>query len=380
MPTPFRKTLPLLAFAVAAPLSLASPVFAQPAPSVTVAQPVQRRVTEWEEHIARLEPSARVELRARVSGQVEQVHFRDGQVVKAGELLFTIDPRPFEIAVESARAELAKAQARLDLAQQDIDRTAPLVRDRIAPQAQMDTRRAAQRDAQAAIASARAQLRQAELELSWTEVRAPQGGRVSDRRVDAGNLVQQGSTLLTTILALDPIYATFDISEADFLRLSRAGITQAGNEGARVSLRLADENNWERVGKLDFVDTAIDPRSGTMRARALLANADMFLTPGSFARLRLRAGEGEALLLPDAAIAADQAARIVMTVAADGTVVPKPVALGPVVDGLRVVRSGLTAQDRVIVAGLHRARPGTKVTAETAPAQPGAPSRLAEAR
>jgi RND family efflux transporter MFP subunit len=389
MLTPFRKTLPVLALALAAPLTLIVPPFVPPAlaqpaaPAVSVAQPVQRHVTEWEEHVARLEPSARVELRARVSGQVEQVHFRDGQVVKAGDLLFSIDRRPFEIAVESARAELAKAQARLDLAQQDIDRTAPLVRDRIAPQAQLDTRRAAQRDAQAAIASARAQLRQAELELSWTEVRAPQAGRVSDRRVDAGNLVQQGSTLLTTILALDPIYATFDISEADFLRLSRAGVARAGNEGARVALRLADETSWERTGQLDFVDTAIDPRSGTMRARALLTNADMFLTPGSFARLRLRAGEGEALLLPDAAIAADQSARVVMTVAADGTVVPKPVSLGPVIDGLRVVRSGLTAQDRVIVAGLHLARPGTKVTAQAAPslaAQPGSPARLAEAR
>lgn len=377
MPTPLRKGLAPLALALALPL-FSLPVAAQPAPpAVTVSEPLRRNVTEWEEHVARLEPSARVELRPRVSGQVDRVHFRDGQVVRAGQVLFTIDRAPFDIAVESAQAELARAEAKLELARQEIDRTSSLVRDRFAPQAQLDTRRAAQRDAEAGITDARARLRQAELERSWTEVRAPQSGRISDRRVDAGNLVQAGTTLLTTIVALDPIYATFDLSEADYLRFARRGASAEGSAAEPVRLRLADEAEFRREGRLDFLDTALDGRSGTIRARATVANPDLFLTPGTFARLRLRAGEGDVLLVPDAAIAADQAARVVMTVAADGTVVAKPVTLGPVVDGLRVVRGGLRPEDHVIVAGLHLARPGTRVTAER---QPAAPPRLADAR
>ncbi|MCR0982609.1 efflux RND transporter periplasmic adaptor subunit [Roseomonas populi] len=378
MPTPFRKSLAPLALALALPL-LPFSLAAQPAPpTVTVSEPLRRNITEWEEHIARLEPSARVELRPRVSGQVERVHFRDGQIVRAGDLLFTLDGRPFDIAIESARAELARAEAKLELARQEIDRTSSLVRDRFAPQAQLDTRRAAQRDAEAGIADARARLRQAELERSWAEVRAPQSGRVSDRRVDAGNLVQAGTTLLTTIVALDPIYATFDLSEADLLRFTRRGTSRPeGGVPEPVRLRLADETEWDRQGRLDFLDTALDARSGTIRARATLPNPDLFLTPGTFARLRLRAGEGEVLMVPDAAIAADQAARVVMTVAADGTVVAKPVTLGPVVDGMRVVRGGLSPADQVITAGLHLARPGGRVTAEV---KPLSPARLAQAR
>jgi membrane fusion protein, multidrug efflux system len=373
MPIPFRKTLGPIGLALALH---AAPALAQPAPpTVTVAAPVRRDITEWEEHIARLEPSARVELRPRVSGLVEQVHFRDGQIVRAGELLFTLDKRPFEIAVLSAQAEVERALARLDLARQDIRRTAPLVQDRFAPQAQLDSRRAAEREAEAQLADARARLRQAELELTWTEVRAPQPGRASDRRVDAGNLVQASTTLLTTILTLDPIYASFDMSEADYLRLARDGGARAGAETPEVRLKLADESGWDRAGRLDFLDSELRARSGTLRARALLPNKDLFLTPGVFARLRLPVGQGETLLVPDAAIAADQAARVVMTVAADGTVVAKPVTLGPVVDGLRVVRSGLTAQDQVIVAGLHLARPGARVTADVQ-----APGRLAQAK
>ncbi|MDJ0391194.1 efflux RND transporter periplasmic adaptor subunit [Roseomonas sp. E05] len=378
MPTLKRKTLAPLALSLILPIL---PLQAQPAPpAVTVAEPLRRHITEWEEHIARLEPSARVELRARISGQVDQVHFQDGQIVRAGDLLFTIDPRPFDIAIDSARAELARAEARLELARQEIDRTASLVRDRYAPQAQLDTRRAAQRDAEAGIADARAKLRQAELERSWAEIRAPQSGRVSDRRVDPGNLVQAGATLLTTIVALDPIYASFDMSEADYLRLTRSGAVRqgAGEDDPAVQLRLADETGWGRRGRLDFVDTGIDARSGTIRARAMLANPDLFLTPGVFARLRLRTGEGEVLMVPDAAIAADQARRVVMTVAADGTVVAKPVVLGPVVEGLRVVRDGLEQRDQVIIAGLHLARPGSRVTAEAEPLP--SPARLAETR
>jgi RND family efflux transporter MFP subunit len=350
--------------------ALAGPALAQgggPAP-VTAATPLARPVTQWDEHTARIEASARVEIRPRVSGQVEQVHFRDGAIVRAGDLLFTLDQRPFRIAVESARAEVARAEARLTLAEQQIQRYTPLAQQRIAPESELDTRRSALREAQAGLASARAALRQAELDLEWSEVRAPRPGRVSDRRVDAGNLVQSGTTLLTTLVALDPVYVTFDASEAQYLRYARAarggmrGVS--GDAGLPVQLRLLDEAEFTHEGRLDFVDSVFDQRSGTIRGRAVVANPDLFLTPGSFARLRLFAGDAQALLVPDAAVLADQSGRMVLTVGPDSTVVPRPIQLGPIVDGLRVVRSGLTPEDRVIIGGLHRARPGTRVAAE----------------
>jgi RND family efflux transporter MFP subunit len=347
--------------------ALTTPAAAQggPPPSVTAAAPLARAVAQWDEHTARIEASARVEIRPRVSGQVEAVHFRDGALVQAGQLLFTIDQRPFRIAVDSARAELARAEARLTVAEQQVQRYAPLTAQRIAPESEMDTRRGALREAQAGLLAARAALRQAELDLAFTEVRAPRAGRISDRRVDAGNLVQAGQSLLTTLLALDPVYAIFDASEAQYLRYARAaqgGLREAG--GLRVQLRLLDETEFGHEGGLDFVDSAFDARSGTIRGRAVVANPNLLLTPGGFARLRLFAGESHALLVPDAAIVADQSGRAVLTVGEDGTVTPRPVQLGPLVEGLRVVRSGLAPEDRVIIGGLHRARPGMRVTAE----------------
>jgi RND family efflux transporter MFP subunit len=371
--------LALLAGTALAPSAMAQG--APPAaPPVTVAAPLSRLVPQWEEHTARIEPSARVEVRPRVSGQVAQVHFQDGALVRAGDLLFTLDQRPFQIAVESARAEVGRAEARLLLAEQQLQRSTPLVRQRFAPEAEMDTRRSALREARAGLAAARASLRQAELDLEFSEVRAPRPGRVSDRRVDAGNLVQQGQTLMTTLLALDPVYAVFDASEAEHLRFARAarGATSpAGGAGASVQLRLLDEAEFSHEGRLDFVDSAFDPRSGTIRNRAVVPNPDLFLTPGSFARLRLSAGDASALMVPDAAVVADQSGRMVLTVAPDGTVAPRPVQLGPLVEGLRVVRAGLTPEDRVIIGGLHRARPGARVTAEQGRI---GPSPLASAR
>jgi RND family efflux transporter MFP subunit len=350
-----------VALTAAAPAALAQQ--AAP-PSVTVAAPLARPVAEWQEHTGRVEPSARVEIRARVSGQVNEVHFTDGAIVRAGDLLFTLDQRPFRIALETARAEVARNEARRLLAEQQVARYEPLAASRIAPQAEIDTRRAALREAEAGLAAARAAERQAALDLEFTEIRAPRPGRVSDRRVDAGNLVRQGETLLTTLLALDPVYVTFDPSEAEYLRQARTA--QAGLRGASlpVQLRLLDEVEFTREGHVDFVDSAFDARSGTIRARAVVPNPDLFLTPGSFARVRLSTGEAPALLVPDAAVMADQAGRMVLTVTADGTVAPRQIRLGPLTDGLRVVRSGLEPGDRVIIGGLHRARPGMRVTAE----------------
>ena len=360
LPTP--TTLALIAGASLPAAALAQG--APPVPSVTVATPVSRQVTEWDEHTARIEPSARVEIRPRISGQVAEVNFQDGALVRTGDLLFTIDQRPFRIAVETARAELARNEARLTLAEQQVQRYTPLVQQRFAPESEMDTRRSALREAQAGIAAARAALHQAELELEWTEIRAPRPGRVSDRRVDAGNLVQEGATLMTTLLALDPVYATFDASEAQYLRFARAAGGGIRQGGAAVHLRLLDETEFGHEGRLDFVDSAFDARSGTIRGRAVVPNPDLFLTPGSFARLRLQSGEAPALMVPDTAVTADQSGRMLLTVAPDGTVAPRTVQLGPLVDGLRVVRSGLGPDDRVIIGGLHRARPGAKVATE----------------
>jgi multidrug efflux system membrane fusion protein len=359
------------ALALAAGTALVQPAAAQgapPAPPVTVATPLARSIVQWDEHTGRIEPSARVEIRPRVSGQVMQVHFQDGALVRTGDLLFTLDRRPFQIAVDSARAELARAEARLTLAEQQVQRYTPLVAQRFAPEAEMDTRRSSLREAQAGLAAARAAQQQAELDLEFSEIRAPRPGRVSDRRVDAGNLVQQGTTLLTTLVALDPVYVSFDASEAQYLRYARAaqgGFRPAdGEAGAQVQLRLLDETGFGHEGRLNFVDNAFDARSGTIRGRAVVANPDLFLTPGSFARLRLFAGDAQALMVPDAAVVADQSGRMVLTVAPDGTVAPRTVQLGPLVDGLRVVRAGLAPEDRVIIGGLHRARPGSRVTAE----------------
>lgn len=349
-----------VAITAAAPVALAQPA----PPPVTVAAPLSRPVTDWQEHTARIEPSARVEIRTRVSGLVEQVHFTDGAIVRTGDLLFTLDQRPFQIALDNARAEVARNEARLLLAEQQVARYEPLAASRIAPQAEIDSRRSALREAQAGLAAARAAERQAALDLEFTEVRAPRPGRVSDRRVDAGNLVQQGQTVLTTLLALDPVYVTFDPSEAEYLRQARSA--RAGLRGASlpVQLRLLDETEFSREGHVDFVDSAFDARSGTIRVRAVVPNPDLFLTPGSFARIRLSTGEEPSLLVPDASVMADQTGRVVLTVAADGTVTPRQVRLGPLSDGLRVVRSGLAPEDRVIIGGLQRARPGMRVTAE----------------
>ncbi|WP_424814725.1 efflux RND transporter periplasmic adaptor subunit [Roseococcus sp. YIM B11640] len=360
-----------LALALAGQVALAAPVLAQGAPAappVTVATPLSRSVQQWDEHTARIEATARVEIRPRVSGQVVQVHFQDGAIVPEGALLFTLDQRPFQNAVLSARAEVARNEARVTVAEQQVNRYAPLVAQRFSSEADMDNRRSALREAQAGLAASRAALRQAELDLEFSEIRAPRAGRVSDRRVDAGNLVQQGTTLLTTLVALDRVYASFDASEAQYLRYARAasgGMRPGGRqEGTPVQLRLLDETEFGHQGQMDFVDSVFDARSGTIRGRAILPNPEFLLTPGSYARLRLFVGDAASLLVPDSAIIADQGGRMVLTVTPEGTVAPKPVQLGPLVDGLRVVRSGLTPQDRVIIGGLHRARPGAQVTAQ----------------
>jgi RND family efflux transporter MFP subunit len=342
-----------------------------PAPPVTAARPLQKMITEWDEYTGRFTALETVEVRARVSGFIESVHFNEGQMVKQGDLLFVIDRRPYRLAVEQAKADLERAQAKLEIASLDVQRGAPLVRNQTVTEREFDTRKSTEKDAAGQVGSADAAMKQAELNLEWSEVRAPIGGRISDKRVDAGNLITggpSGATLLTVIVSVDPIHFVFDASEADFLHYSRLAQTGARPSSRDVqnpvAVRLADETDFVHRGHMDFVDNAINPKTGTMRGRAIFDNMDGLLTPGSFGRLRLFGGEHDALLVPDAAIASDQSRKIVFTVADDGTVGTKLIELGPIVDGLRVVRSGLAATDRIVIDGIQRARPGQKVKPE----------------
>jgi len=340
-------------------------------PAVTVSRPVQQKITEWDEYTGRFVAVKTVEIRARVSGFIDSIHFKDGQIVKQGDLLFIIDPRPYRLAVEQATADRDRTRAKLAIARSDVERATPLLRSQSVTEREFDTRKSTQEDASAAVMSADAALKQAQLNLEWTEVRAPIAGRISDRRVDAGNLIaggQSGATLLTSIVSIDPIHFVFDGSEADFihyLRLAAAGERPSSRDVQNpVAVRLADESDYKHLGRMDFVDNVVNAKTGTIRGRAIFDNKDGLLTPGFFGRVRLFGGEHDALLLPDSAIASDQSNKIVFTVAADDTVGVKRVELGPLVHGLRVIRSGLNAGDRVVIEGLARARPGQKVKAE----------------
>ena len=340
-------------------------------PAVTVSRPVQQKITEWDEYTGRFVAVKTVEIRARVSGFIDSIHFKDGQIVKQGDLLFTIDPRPYRLAVEQATADRDRARAKLAIASSDVERATPLVRSQTVTEREFDTRKSTQDDASAAVMSAYAALKQAQLNLEWTEVRAPIAGRISDRRVDAGNLIvggQSSATPLTSIVSIDPIHFVFDGSEADFihyLRLAAAGERPSSRDVQNpVAVRLADESDYKHLGRMDFVDNVVNAKTGTIRGRAIFDNKDGLLTPGFFGRVRLFGGEHDVLLLPDSAIASDQSNKIVFTVAADDTVGVRRVELGPLVHGLRVIRSGLNAGDRVVIEGLARARPGQKVKAE----------------
>jgi RND family efflux transporter MFP subunit len=313
----------------AAHVMCATPLFAQgpPAPSVTVASPIAKRITTWDEYSGRFEAVETVEVRPRVSGFVDKVHFKDGQIVKVGDPLFTIDPRPFEIAAESARAEIARARAQVALALSEVERAAPLVKSGAVTERDFTQRSANLNVTEAQLQVAEANLKSAELNLEWTVVKAPISGRISDRKVDIGNLViggSQGTTLMTTIVSLDPIHFLFDASEADYLRYSRlaaSGQRASSRDSSNpVLLKLADETDWTHKGAMDFVDNQFNPRSGTLRARAVLDNKEQLFSPGIFARLRLFGGEVDGLLIPDASIVSDQMKKLVFLVGEDGVV------------------------------------------------------------
>jgi RND family efflux transporter MFP subunit len=355
-----------------------APQAAAAPPPVTVAQPVKRTVTDWDEFTGRFDAVEEVQVRARVGGFVTNVEFKDGDMVHAGDLLYIIDPRPFEAVAEQADGQLSDARAKVELAKRDLDRGLALVQTSAVSEQLVDQRRQALQAAHAAVMQAEGALKAARLNVEFTHVIAPIGGRVSRHLVSIGNLVQGSegsSTLLTSIVTLDPIYIYFDIDEATYLKYNRLwfeGKRPSSRENPNpVEVTLTGETKPSRNGTINFLDNQLDVSTGTLRGRAVIPNKDLSILPGQFGRVRLIASAPyEALLVPDNAIATDQGRKIVLVVKDDNTVEAKPVILGPLDEGLRVIREGLKPEDRVVVDGLQRARVGAKVTPHDAKPAP----------
>jgi RND family efflux transporter MFP subunit len=348
------------------------------APPVTVANPTARRITEWDDYTGRFQATEYVELRARVNGYLESIHFTDGQIVKKGDLLFVIDPRPYQATADSATAALAQAQARLELAGREQVRAAALAKSQNGSVETLDKAVQEQRAATGAVEAAQAELRRAQLDLEFTHITAPVTGRIGRHQVSIGNLISGGeanSTLLTTVVSLDPIYFYFDADQNSYLKYTRLNLTGQRRSSRDVPnpvrLALADEKDFPHQGHMDFVDNQIDLGTGTIRGRAIFDNADLVFTPGMFARIQLLGEpEHDALLLPDEAIGTDQARRFVYVLGDGNVATSREVKLGPIIDGLRVIRSGLTVSDTVIVNGLQRVRAGQPVSPMPPPGTP----------
>ena len=343
-----------------------------PAPSVGVSQPVHRQVTEWDDFTGRFEAVATVEVRARVSGYLQEVGFKDGDVVQKGQTLFVIDPRQYEAAVMLAGGQLAEAQARVTTGSADLARGQTLARSGDIATNQVDQRRQTVQVAQAAIVEAMANLHRAQLDVEFTRITAPITGRIGRKLVSEGNLVQggdAGSTLLSTIVSLDPIQIYFDMDEATYLKNTRswlAGTRPTSRDTPNpVRIQLPDEDRPSRGGHMDFVDNRLDLGTGTLRGRALIDNHDLSLLPGQFARVQLIGSAAyETLLLPDSAIATDQSRKIVFVVGDGDVVQPRPVTLGRIFERMRIVKDGLKPEDRVVVDGLQRIKAGQVVKPE----------------
>jgi RND family efflux transporter MFP subunit len=353
----------------------ATPAVAPLAPKVTVSTPLVREVIDWDEYTGRLESIDSVEVRARVSGYLQSIHFKDGEVVKKGDLLFIIDPRPYQAELDRVTAEMQLARARLDLAKSDYARAQKLLEFRAISQEEADTRAATERQAQQSLEAARANVKAARLNVDFTRVIAPISGRISRKLVTEGNLINGGSaesTLLTTIVSLDPVYCYFEADERSYLkyvRLSRNGQRASSREVKHpVYLALTDEKSFSRRGYIDFVDNRLDTKTGTMSGRAVFANRDFSLTPGLFGRVRLQGSNPyPAVLIPDEAVGSDQAQKFVFVLNRDNAVEHRSVQLGPLIHGFRVIREGLGADEWVVVNGIQRARSGIKVTPEKRP-------------
>jgi membrane fusion protein, multidrug efflux system len=347
----------------------APPPQTPPPVPVTVSQPVARDVTEWDEYQGRMDAVEMVEVRARVTGYLQSINFKDGAEVHKSDLLFVIDPRPYQADLDRAEADLQQAQTKFELASNDLVRGDRLLKARAISAEEADSRSNAERTSAAAIQSARASLEMAKINMEYTRVTAPISGRIGRRLITEGNLVngnQGDATLLTTIVSLDPIYCYFDADERSIVKyqqLARAGKGDNIRDGKMAcELELADETGFPHKGVLDFVDNRVDPATGTLRVRGVFANPDRALQPGFFARVRVPgSAKYSALLIPDLAVGADQGQKFVYTVNDQNVVEYKVVDLGPMIDGLRVVHTGLLSNDWIIVNGLMSVRPGTMV-------------------
>ncbi len=356
---------PLLLTACGSEAAQAAMAQAPAAPPVSVAQVVEQPVTDFQEFTGRIEAVERVELKPRVSGYIESVAFREGAEVKKGDVLFTIDARPYQATLKRARAELARARSAQRQAQGEHERAAKLLALRALSQEEFDARTAGTEKADADVQAALAAVEAAELDLSFTRVRAPISGVVGKAEITAGNSVSKGETLLTRLVSIDPVYVRFEGDEAAYLRQAQAAREQrAGSRrAAPVWVGLANEDGYPHEGVLVFTDNELDTTTGTIRARARLTNRDRLFTPGLFARVKL--GEGAthpAILIKDSAVGTDQTRRFVYVVKADNSVEYRQVQTGALHDGLREVRSGLAPGERIVVNGLQRVRPGATIT------------------
>ncbi|MBE2284037.1 MAG: efflux RND transporter periplasmic adaptor subunit [Prosthecobacter sp.] len=345
-----------------------------------MAKPVAKRLTDWDEFSGRLVARDRVEVRARVSGYLTEIHFKEGTQVKEGDLLFTIDPRPYAAAVQRAEAMLAQAKTNAELATIEAKNATKLREGQVISAEESERRLKSAAGEQAAVRAAEAMLISAQLELEFTQIKAPISGRVSDARVTEGNLVSggtQGSTLLTTIVALDPIYVDFEADERSVLKyreMHKTGERKSALFGRiPAEMALIHEEGWPHKGEIDFVDNQLNPATGTIHARCVFPNGDQLMSPGFFARVRIPgSGEYDGLLIRDSAVGDDQGSSYVWVLDAEDKAVYLPIKPGPLLDGMRVVRSGLKADDRVVVLGLMSVRNGVKVKASTVEMQPAA--------
>jgi len=339
---------------------------ANPPPvSVTVAPALEKSVTEWDEFSGRVQAIERVDVRPQVSGIIEEIHFQEGQLVKKGDPLFTIDPRPFQAALAHAQADLAGAQAKLALAHTNLDRNQQLIQTHAIAQSELDQRNDDVLEADANVKAAQAAVLTAQINLDYTSINAPVTGRVSRAEITVGNLVGDGPTapVLTSVVSVNPVYVEFEVDEQAFLKYASKGA--AGNSGIdqiSVSMGLANEDGYPHQGHLKSIDNRLDTTSGTIRVRAVMDNPNGELTPGLYAKVRIGSVASiPTILVEDRAVGTDQDKKFVMVIDADNKASYRVVTLGPIVDGLRVVRSGLQKNEKIVVNGLQRVRPNTVV-------------------
>lgn len=362
----YRHALIFAALLLLSACGKTAPAAAPPAPKVSVAQVLQQPVNEWDELTGRLEAPESVQIRPRVSGYIDQVSFREGALVKKGELLFQIDPRPFKAEVNHLEALVAQTRASLQRSNNEARRGERLRASNAISAELADARSSAELEAKAMLAAAQAQLQAARLNLSFTQVRAPIDGRVSRALITAGNLVNAGDSLLTTLVSTEQLYAYFDADERVFLKYTELARQGARGDSSPVYLGLADEEGYPHQGRMDFVDNQLDPKTGTIRARAVFANQDGRFTPGLYARLKLvGSGTYDAVLIKDLAVGTDLGKKFVLVLDSDAKVSYRAVELGPKLAGLRIVRSGLKAGEQIVVNGLQHARPGMPVEPQT---------------